>query len=50
MRVDYRPKLALITHDDINNEHEEDFCPLPSAYIRLIKQCIMGKFIRSSNM
>ena len=40
MRVDYRPKIALMTHD-INNEYEEDFCPLPSAYIRLIKQCIM---------
>jgi hypothetical protein len=40
MKIGYRPKIALITHD-VNNETEEDFCPLPSSYTRLVKQCIM---------
>ena len=40
MKIGYRPKLALMTHD-VNNESEEDFCPLPSSYTRLTKQCIM---------
>ncbi|CAF1403604.1 unnamed protein product [Adineta ricciae] len=40
MKVGYRPKIAQMTHD-VNNEVEEDFCPLPSSYTRLIKQCIM---------
>ncbi|CAF3566678.1 unnamed protein product, partial [Adineta steineri] len=40
MKIDYRPKIALMTHD-VNNETEEDFCPLPSSYTRLIKRCIM---------
>ena len=39
MKVGYRPKIAQMTHD-VNNEVEEDFCPLPSSYTRLIKQCI----------
>jgi hypothetical protein len=40
MKVGYRPKIALIIHD-VNNENEEDFCPLPSSYTRLVKRCIM---------
>ncbi|UJR09649.1 hypothetical protein I4U23_013883 [Adineta vaga] len=40
MKIGYRPKIALMTHD-VNNELEEDFCPLPSSYTRLIKRCIM---------
>jgi hypothetical protein len=40
MKIGYRPKIALITHD-VNNDTEEDFCPLPSSYTRLVKQCIM---------
>ncbi|CAF1038615.1 unnamed protein product [Rotaria sordida] len=40
MKIGYRPKIAQMTYD-INNDNEEDFCPLPSSYIRLIKRCIM---------
>ena len=40
MQSGYRPKIALMTHD-VDNEHEEDFCPLPSSYTRLVKQCIL---------
>ncbi|CAF4395589.1 unnamed protein product, partial [Rotaria magnacalcarata] len=40
MKIGYRPKLAQMTFD-VNNENEEDFCPLPSSYIRLVKRCII---------
>ena len=40
MQPGYRPTIALMTHD-VDNEHEEDFCPLPSSYTRLVKQCIV---------
>lgn len=40
MKIGYRPKIAQITHD-VSNEIEEDFCPLPSSYTRLVKQCLM---------
>ncbi|CAF3206506.1 unnamed protein product [Rotaria socialis] len=40
MKIGYRPKLAQMTFD-VNNENEDDFCPLPSSYIRLVKRCII---------
>ncbi|CAF4298169.1 unnamed protein product, partial [Rotaria sp. Silwood2] len=40
MKIGYRPKIAQMTHD-VNNHNEEDFCPLPSSYTRLVKRCIM---------
>jgi hypothetical protein len=40
MKIGYRPKIALMTHD-VNNENEEDFCPLPSSYTRLVKRCLL---------
>lgn len=40
MQPGYRPKIARMTHD-VDNEHEEDFCPLPSSYTRVVKQCIV---------
>lgn len=40
MTMGYRPKIAQMTHD-VNNDSEEDFCPLPSSYTRLVKHCLM---------
>jgi hypothetical protein len=48
MTIGYRPKIALMTHD-VDNEIEEDFCPLPSSYTRLVKRCLMeNPFDRST--
>jgi len=40
MQIGYRPKIAQMTHD-VSNEIEEDFCPLPSSYTRLVRHCLI---------